>query len=169
MLLRGFKHFLLPPPQGFRNDCGERRPGTSRGRRNSSAPFWVSRLCLRLEADRSQAHLRPRQCISGGIHLFIRLTRVGFSSVQSVQFPDPISVQIQCFDLPSNVQVFSKTIKSSQKKKPTKFAIDLRSPEEIEQDLKNELDTECWALFKWPVLEFKIFRNWQLQNLEENF
>ena len=53
------------------------------------------------------------------------------------------SVQVQCFDLPSNLQVFSKTIKSSQKKKPTKFAIDLRSPEEIEQDLKNELDTEC--------------------------
>ena len=41
------------------------------------------------------------------------------------------------------LQVFSKTIKSTQKKKPTKFAIDLRTPEEIEQDLKNELDTEC--------------------------
>ena len=42
-----------------------------------------------------------------------------------------------------SAQVFSKTIKSSQKKKPTKFAIDLRSPEEMEEDLKNELDTEC--------------------------
>ena len=42
-----------------------------------------------------------------------------------------------------SIQVFSKTIKSSQKKKPTKFEIDLRSPEEMEEDLKNELDTEC--------------------------
>ena len=56
------------------------------------------------------------------------------------------------------MQVFSKTIKSSQKKKPTKFAIDLRSPEEIEEDLKNELDTECWVLFKWQVTRmiFKV-------------
>ena len=122
--------------QGFCNDCGERRAGASRGRRNPTAPFRVSRLCLRLEADCSPAHLCPRQCFSGGFRLFIGLKpkyiRVGFTSVQ-----------VQCFDLPSNLQVFSKTIKSSQKKKPTKFAIDLRSPEEIEQDLKNELDTEC--------------------------
>lgn len=47
------------------------------------------------------------------------------------------------FALANAFQVFSKTIKSTQKKKPTKFAIDLRTPEEIEQDLKNELDTEC--------------------------
>ena len=53
------------------------------------------------------------------------------------------------------LQVFSKTIKSTQKKKPTKFAIDLRTPEEIEQDLKNELDTECWDFVLQSRLQSK--------------
>ena len=72
LLLRGLKCLLL---QGFCNDCGKRRPGASRGRRNQTAPFWVSRLRLRLEADCSQTHICPRQCISGPIHLFFRLTK----------------------------------------------------------------------------------------------
>jgi len=47
------------------------------------------------------------------------------------------------FALANAFQVFSQRIKSSQKRKPAKFAIDLRSAEEMEEDLKNELDSEA--------------------------
>ena len=39
-------------------------------------------------------------------------------------------------------QIFSKSLKSVPANKP-KFAIDLRSPEELEQEIKNELDSEA--------------------------
>ena len=41
-----------------------------------------------------------------------------------------------------NFQIFSKSLKSIPVNKP-KFAIDLRSPEELQQDFKNELDSEA--------------------------
>ena len=152
----------------------------------------MSRFCLWLETDCSQAHLCPCQCFSGGKSKTDQVTKSPKQNQKQTKKPLEAHCSqanicpCQCFssglikDLPSdttiktcqgwfwlnvqcsvhfvglfpnlfwgrfnvfNLQVFSKTIKSNQKKKPTKFAIDLRSPEEIEQDLKNELDTECW-------------------------
>ncbi|CAL4103999.1 unnamed protein product [Meganyctiphanes norvegica] len=46
------------------------------------------------------------------------------------------------FSLAQAFQKFSKEVKGSKQKKPKKFAIDLRSPEEIEADLK-EADSEA--------------------------
>lgn len=47
------------------------------------------------------------------------------------------------FALANAFQEFSKTVKNTEKKKPKKFAIDLRTPEEIKEDLQNELDSEA--------------------------
>ena len=41
-------------------------------------------------------------------------------------------------------QIFSKSLKAVPAAKPQKFAIDLRSPEELEEEIKNELDSEAW-------------------------
>jgi len=46
------------------------------------------------------------------------------------------------FALAAAFKIFSKSLKSIPVNKP-KFAIDLRSPEELQQDFKNELDSEA--------------------------
>ena len=60
-------------------------------------------------------------------------------------------VWIQMFSLsivlsPTLFQIFSKSKKINklnQVNKPEKFAIDLRSPEELEEEIQNELDSEA--------------------------
>eukprot|EP00090_Calanus_glacialis_P029977 TRINITY_DN4817_c0_g1_i1.p1 TRINITY_DN4817_c0_g1~~TRINITY_DN4817_c0_g1_i1.p1 ORF type:complete len:221 (+),score=67.34 TRINITY_DN4817_c0_g1_i1:77-739(+) len=47
------------------------------------------------------------------------------------------------FALAGAFKIFSKSIKSNQVNQPAKFAIDLRSPEEMEEDIQNELDSEA--------------------------
>ena len=40
-------------------------------------------------------------------------------------------------------KIFSKSVKSSQVNQSRKFAIDLRSPEEMEEDINQDLDSEA--------------------------
>ena len=47
------------------------------------------------------------------------------------------------FALAKAFQDFSKTVKGNpQKRKPKQFAIDIRTPEQIEEDMQNEVDSE---------------------------
>ena len=145
--------------QSFCDDRGEGRTRTPRRRRNPPTPVRVSRLRLWLATNCSQTHLRSSQRLSGAIQLQEPddSALIGFASRLSVvfcelQFCKPVILILFTLGL----QVFSKTIKSTQKKKPTKFAIDLRTPEEIEQDLKNELDTECWDFFSSKPIAIQV-------------
>jgi len=47
------------------------------------------------------------------------------------------------FSLAAAFKIFSKSLKAVPVTKPQKFAIDLRSPEELEEEIKNELDSEA--------------------------
>jgi len=47
------------------------------------------------------------------------------------------------FALANAFQVFSRAVKSSQKRRGSKFAIDLRSPEQLEKEFKNQQDSEA--------------------------
>jgi len=47
------------------------------------------------------------------------------------------------FSLAAAFKIFSKALKAPPTSKAQKFAIDLRSPEELEEEIKNELDSEA--------------------------
>ena len=79
-------------------------------------------LCLRLAADRSETHLRSCGGFQG------------------------IGMNCNCWTkvfLIFVFQTFSKALKAAPVSRVRKFAIDLRSPEELEEEIKNDLDSEA--------------------------